>query len=388
MIEEKVLASSVVLLRSCFREYYFRSTKTVEEPAKIEKREIGYTRFGQSGMVRHLSFGSIRELAAFLIKEVPSDVYCSNACYRFPTYAMQEKQWLGAEMIFDIDGKDLNLPCVPSHSYLLCVSCRASAPVQEGKKPYSCHSCGGQKAEVVSIPCGKCVEGSKNEVRKLIAFLTGDLGINQDSIRVYFSGNNGFHIYIDDPAYSLLEPFARSDIVGYLSGMGLMAESIGVRKNNTGNLSIIKFPRGGIAYGWRNRIAQKLRIDAGSVIKLRNIVDQKGGYPSFKVELDRMAKEMGVRIDPQVTTDIHRVFRMPGTLNSKSGLSKVKCTDLDSFDPFLDACLLGDNKVSVKIKTPVKFKLRHKNYNISKETAELPAFAAIYLICKGLAEAY
>jgi DNA primase small subunit len=100
-----------------------------------------------------------------------------------------------------------------------------------------------------------------------------------------------------------------------------------------------------------------------------------------------MARDMGVRIDPQVTTDVHRVFRMPGTLNSKSGLAKMKCSDLGSFDPFVDACLLGDSRVGVRLKTPVKLKLKNKAFNISKESAELPAYAAVYLICKGLAEA-
>src|SRR5690606_709205 len=110
-------------------------------------------------------------------------------------------------------------------------------------------------------------------------------------------------------------------------------------------------------------------------------------YTAFKVDLDKTVRELGVRIDPQVTTDVHRVFRMPGTLNSKSGLAKIKCVDLDSFDPFVDACLIGDSKVVVKVKTPVKLKLKGKAFNMSKESAELPAYAAVYLICKGLAEA-
>jgi DNA primase small subunit len=218
-------------------------------------------------------------------------------------------------------------------------------------------------------------------------FLTGDLGIQKENINIYFSGNNGFHVHIADNSYVALDSSARSDLAGYISGTGLMAESVGVRKGKAENLAFIKFPASGLAYGWRSRIAHKLKIDSSSVIKLKNIVEQKGGYAAFKAELDMMAREMGVRIDPQVTTDVHRVFRMPGTLNSKSGLGKVRCDDLDSFDPFVDACILGDGKVNVKIKTPVKLKLKSKSYNISKESAELPSHVAVYLICKGLAEA-
>jgi DNA primase small subunit len=215
-----------------------------------------------------------------------------------------------------------------------------------------------------------------------------DLGIQQSDIRVYFSGNNGFHVHITNDAYLPLDPQARSDLVGYLSGTGLTSESIGVRKSNIDDLFFIKFPRSGIAYGWRRRIADKLKIDNSSSIKLKYIVKQKGGYIAFKFELDRMVKEMGVRLDPQVTTDVHRVFRIPGTLNSKSGLAKARCSNIYSFDPFIDACVLGDSKVSVRLKAPIKLKLMGKSFNISKESAEMPLYAAVYVMCKGLAEAH
>lgn len=118
---ESALARTASIVRSTFRGYYFKPDM-IEAPDKIEQREFGYMQFGQVGMVRHLSFKSVKELTATIMKEVPSDIYCSNAYYRFPTYPMQEKQWLGADLIFDIDGKDLQLPCVPSHSYPVCAN--------------------------------------------------------------------------------------------------------------------------------------------------------------------------------------------------------------------------------------------------------------------------
>lgn len=382
---ENAVTKAASAVKSAFRGYYFKPD-AIETPDKIEQREFGYMHFGQPGMLRHLSFKSMKELTATIMKEIPSDIYCSNAYYRFPTYPMQEKQWLGADLIFDIDGKDLHLPCVPFHTYLLCASCGHASPSGESKE-YFCPACGGKKAENTSVPCSKCVDGSKKEVRRLTEFLTIDLDIQKNDIHIYFSGNNGFHVHVSDSAFVPLDPQARSDLVGYISGSGLMAESVGVRKGNSENNFFIKYPKSGLAYGWRSRIADKLKIEGTSIIKLKHIVEQKGGYEAFKVDLDRMARDMGARIDPQVTTDVHRVFRMPGTLNSKSGLVKMKCSDLESFDPFVDACMLGDSRVAIKLKTPVKLKLKNKAFNISKESAELPAYAAVYLICKGLAEA-
>jgi DNA primase small subunit len=392
MRESLISAKTISVIKKAFREYYFNQSKAIEQPLKMEQREFGYMHFRQAGMLRHLSFKSMKELDAMLVREAPSDVYCSNAYYRFPTQQpMQEKQWLGADLIFDIDGKDLGMPCLPSHSYSVCINCGSVSPPEqndEERSSYSCPSCGCKNADHVSIPCSKCIDGSKKEARRLMNFLLADIGLENSAINIYFSGNNGFHVHINDDAYTSLDTQARSDLVGYLSGTGLMLESIGIRKTNTEDLFSIKFPKSGLTYGWRRRIAEKLKIDMTSAIKLKNIVNQNGGYKAFRVELDRLAKDMGVRIDPQVTTDVHRVFRMPGTLNSKSGLSKTKSSDLYSFDPFVDACLLGDGKVSVRVKTPVRLKLKRNSFNISKESAEMPAYAAVYLMCKGLAEAY
>ena len=142
MRENLFPAKTASLIRKAFREYYFNRLKTIEVPLKIEQREFGYMQFGQSGMFRHLSFKNMRELDAMLVREAPSDVYCSNAYYRFPIQQpMQEKYWLGADLIFDIDGKDLGLPCVPSHSYLVCINCGYASPhEQDQDRSYSCPS--------------------------------------------------------------------------------------------------------------------------------------------------------------------------------------------------------------------------------------------------------
>jgi DNA primase small subunit len=389
MREDKSAVNTILTLKKVFREYYFNQSKAVEEPFRIDQREFGYMQFGQPGMLRHLSFKSMKELDAVLVKEAPSDVYCSNAYYEFPTgQPMQEKHWLGADLIFDIDGKDLRMPCVPSHSYPVCIECGAASPPRhDEERPYSCSSCGSNKADYVSIPCSKCIDGSRREANRLIDFLLFDLGLDRSAITIYFSGNNGFHVHINDEGYISLDPQARSDLVSYVCGTGLILESIGVRKSNMEKSFFIKFPKSGLAYGWRRRIAEKLKIDMTSTIKFKNIVNQYGGYDTFKIEFERLVKEMGVKIDPQVTTDVHRIFRMPGTLNSKSGLSKTKCTDLFSFDPFVDACLLGDNIINIRLKSPVRFRIKKNIFNISKESAELPAYAAVYLMCKGLAVA-
>ncbi len=382
---------NIVLIRNAFREYYFRYSKNLEIPEHIERHEFGYMQF-EAGMIRHLSFRNIGELLAMLIKEVPSDVYCSNAYYRFPTYTMQEKQWIGADLIFDIDAKDLHLPCEPTHSYFICTNC---SDVQDSRTEL-CPSCNAGKLTQTMLPCNKCNYALKKEVKHLVDLLMNDLGIKEQSIHIYFSGNNGYHIHVLDDEFYRLDSQARSDIVGYLMGNDIMAESIGIRKVSSSPFSYsssaaaadfsIKFPKSGMMYGWRQRLAKKLGINQLSIPKLDKIVQQKGGYSGFKSELLKMAKEMGVRIDPMVTADVHRVFRMAGTLNSKSGLTKIRCKEIESFDPLSDACFLTDKEVNVNVKAPLKLKLKGQSFNLKKQTARLPAYTAIYLICKRLAQ--
>ena len=388
MKENLASSKTISVIKGAFREYYFKNS-IGEIPFKTDRREFGYMQFGQAGVVRHLSFKTLKELNALLVKVAPSDVYCSNAYYQFPTQQpMHEKYWLGADLIFDIDGKDLELPCIPTHSYAVCLDCgHVLPPMFELPKPVSCSSCNSNKLNYVSLPCTKCIDASKKQVTRLVDLLIEDIGLEGNTINIYFSGNNGFHVHITHDSYKLLDTHARSDLVGYLSGTGFMSESIGVRKGINGEPFEIRFPRSLLVYGWRKRIADKLKVDGTSKNKLKYIVEQKGGYIGFKYELDSIAKNMGVRLDPQVTIDVHRIFRLPGTLNSKSGLAKAKCSDINSFDPFINACLIGDGMTGVRLKTPVNLKLRGKSFNISRESVEIPRYAAVYLMCKGLAEA-
>jgi len=383
--ENKSEGRNAALVKSAFREYYFKYGKLVESPEHIEQHEFGYAPFG-SGMIRHLSFRSIGDLRATLVREAPSDVYCSSAYYRFPTYPMQEKQWLGGDLIFDIDAKDLQLPCERSHTYYSCVKCRAVSAV----KSDTCHYCSNKTFDQVSIPCDRCISALKKEVKRAVAVLTGDLGIEEKSVSIYFSGNNGFHIVASDKSFLTAGPEVRSDIVSYFTGSSLMTETIGVRKGSgsSGGDFLIKFPKSGLSYGWRKMIAQKLQIDQSSTIKLSHIVQRAGGYEGFKSELGKLSKTLGAKIDPQVTVDIHRIFRMPGTINSKSGLIKMRCNDLESFDPLNHCCLLGSSEVEVKVKilSQINFKLKGESFKVRERILKLPRFAAVYLICKGLAD--
>jgi len=60
--------------------------------------------------------------------------------------------------------------------------------------------------------------------------------------------------------------------------------------------------------------------------------------------------------------------------------------DLEKFDPYVDACLFNDEEITLRANCPISFTLKNKNFGpYSNEITTVPRFAAIYMICKGVA---
>ncbi len=194
-----MLEKDVTLVENAIKEYYFNHFDLVSVPPNPTQREFGYQKIN-GGMIRHIAIKDNKELHLLLMKEAPSDVYCSNAYYSFPNLPMSEKDWKGADLIFDIDAKDLALSCRNDHSVFKCGSCHGAVP----GKPPACPQCGSTKFDIVSVACKNCISESKKEVKKLVQVLGQDLGIKNEETDVYFSGNEGFHIRVINNNYEML----------------------------------------------------------------------------------------------------------------------------------------------------------------------------------------
>ena len=370
---------NIDIVKKAFKEYYFSYFNLLELPENINKREFGFMSF-DNRITRHISFTNMGELNVYLLKNIPSDIYCSNAVYEFPTFPMNEKQMIGADLIFDLDLKDFTLPCQNEHSYYLCKKCN----IVHQEILNICTIC-KEKTDYNIIPCYKCNYALKLEIKKLISYLIEDFGIDRNNIQVYFSGNTGFHVHVFDENFFTLDANSRSDLVGYILGKDLLIESLGVKSSRFGYN--IKIPISGLTFGWRKRIMTSLKIKDVTNKKLSVYVKKIGGYNSFKQQIAIMTSELSVKIDPQVTTDIHRIFRMPGSLNSKSSLTKLKCGNLDKFNPMDDACFITDKEsIDVFVKTTLNIKLKKKKYSISRGSNNVPVNLGIFLITKGLAD--
>jgi len=369
-------ASDIQFIENSFKKYYFDHFNLIKVPERTSEREFGYQKFN-SGMNRHIAIKDDKELHLLLIQNIPSDIYCSNAYYTFPNLPMNEKDWKEADLIFDIDAKDLNLSCRESHTISICNECN-----EVSKNLSQCPKCNSTKLEKKSLPCKNCIDASKIEISKLSQVLIEDLAVTKENIYVYFSGNEGFHVYVYNSQFQEIGSRERSELTDYISLRGAIPETFGMRKLKQNRTDFPDFDE----KGWRGRFSKQV---FGSKSKRSKIITEllANGYSSFQKTLDDVSENIGVRIDPNVTMDIHRIFRLPGSINSKSGLTKIQCNDLTKFDPYVEASFLSDDTVEVIANSPIQFSLKNKKFGpYSNEKITVPTFAAVYMICKKLAK--
>jgi DNA primase small subunit len=352
-MDEKTLS----FLRQVYREHYFKHHDLIELPTEMAAREFGYIPFG-GGMVRHLSFKNGGELMAELVKQAPSSVYCSNATYERPTLQMDEKGWLGADLIFDIDADSIPTPCKVKHAWWLCADCHKGGM---GAKPSKCPKCRGLAVGQVQWSCQECLNATKEHVRKLTDFLTDDFGVDRRQIHLYFSGNRGYHAQVHDERFQKAAPPIRAEIANYIKGSGLSIRSTPQAK-----------AAGTTPLGWAYR---------SDLFGARSVSSKRQNQKL----VEQVVTANAALIDEAVTTDVHRVFRMPGTLHGSSGLLKMRVESIDAFDPEKNPVVLGNQSAKVYVDFAPEFFLKGMRFGpYDSSTVQIPIYAAVFLLARGL----
>ena len=377
-------------MKRIFREFYFKNAEKVEIPSRFDRREFGYTPF-EGGMIRHLAFKEAGEIKALLVREVPRSAFYSVSYYLEPSFQMMEKGWIGGDLAFDIDADDLGLPCNMEHDIWTCVNCGLR---EIGIKPEKCPRCRESKIDEQNWSCRKCVGGAKEETIKLLDILMQDFGLMKKEIRVYFSGSMGFHVAVESKMFEEIDQMGRNEIADYVAGLGLTPALLGIYPQSNFEELYRKLPTVGEG-GWRRRIAQYFNKEE---VEGYDGVEKNGrekiayiyktlGYSKFKKKLEDATRKIGVAIDTSVTTDVHRIFRLPETLHGETGFLKRRCDDLFRFDAFNDAVALGDEPIEIFVDISPRFTIRGQSFGpYRSERLKLPTMAAVYLIGRGVAK--
>jgi DNA primase small subunit len=401
-------AEALAWARERFHEYYARTT--VDVPPRLARREFAAFPFAaETLMRRHAALPTPEELTGFLRRETPRHVYYSSAYYRWPAQAtMAAKEWLGADLIFDLDADHLRGAEGLDYAHQLAlVKTRFTALVDD--------------------------------------FLFGDFGIDPAETRFVFSGGRGYHVHVHDERFLGLSSPERRELVDYVLGTGIdpMRAIEGrredVRAGRTADV-VDDEPAGNAAAprtrhlaapdapGWKGRTTRailevlrrwesagpeaaasemvgygiapakakrwaKLLVTDGGAAKIRGSLTLdvfKRDLPSEFLEavVPRAAIEVQGETDAPVTTDVHRLIRLPGSLHGGTGFRVVPLTRdaIDGFDPFHDALGTAENGNHV----PVTF-VDDVDYPFAGgpvrgragATDELPTGPALFLVLRG-----
>jgi len=402
----------VSFIKQAFWRYYNTHKDRIALPPDFKAREFAFLAFAERFMTRHKAIRSSEELFNIIAVLIPSDIYYSTAYYARPAEEMEKKGWLGSDLVFDIDADHIDTPCKASHDMWSCGTCRLT---KRGKTPAQCPSCGSTKFVERTWFCDQCLKASKNEVFKLIDFLTKDFGIREQDMHIFFSGHRGYHLHVRNEEVRKLDESQRKEIVDYVLGLGLDAFYQGLYKK----------PRDAIVGpqredpGWRGRFAREIYrtvlegtedelVNIGfsprqtrRIIRDRSQIGQEwkgkilwGQFEdSFRIKdstwrtiIERAVSRgaLPAEIDTVVTTDIHRLIRLPETLNGKTGLRAAAVSSLDAFDPFRDP-IAFEGEETVRVTEAPAFRMREDTYGpYMNEEVTLPAAAAMLLLCKGL----
>ncbi|OEU72584.1 MAG: hypothetical protein BA869_12700 [Desulfuromonadales bacterium C00003107] len=380
-------------VRSKFREYY--RTAKIELPSDLWMRELGFVHFDPSYpaklvMRRHKSFNTDVDLLNHLKENAPAHAYHSAAIYKYPAADMASKDWLGADLIFDLDADH-----------------------------------GVDETELQKYSYEDLLELVKKETEKLIDFMLDDFGFQEDDIELVFSGSRGYHIHIQKKEVRRLGSQERREIVDYITATGLDMDSF-LKGGEKSGREDLKF----IADGWGklllnglidflHEIAEIEEEEAIKVVKRAGVKERKkaegiiriakdetvmkrierGNIPQFaksikwseitKAVTNAVRVKYADRPDEPVTADIKRLIRLPTSLHGKSSLNAkpLKLETFADFDPLEDAVVFGDSPVEIQMVRTSAIRMKGERYKAEEgEIATLPEHVALYFLCRGAAE--
>ncbi|RCH75588.1 MAG: hypothetical protein DBX04_06585 [Candidatus Poseidoniales archaeon] len=298
---------------------YYRSLSTSDlwTPPRLRSREWMFIPWGSKPPDRHRALPTKDDLLRYLQTRSPHSCFHSTAYYNDPSQRkMMEKGWLGADLIFDLDGD--HLPGVSDNDFPGMME-----KIQE--QAWSLWS----------------------------DFLEPEFGFDEKYVQTTFSGHRGFHIHVRDPSLMHLDSNARRELVNYITGVGIDVQSV----------------MSGPNIGWSERIDlgfdkvvnSLANISTGenstesinelhSSLKSRNFSCSKDQIKKLASEsiaggrIDRLREDNARLVfttkrlneafwelvkgaplavgetDENVTVDVKRVIRWIGSLHGKSGL--------------------------------------------------------------------
>ncbi len=364
-----------------FRQYYLYAQPTINE---INRREFGFGGWEKKIEFRHLSFENPQALWAELKNRAPLYVSCSGAYYEFPSgRPMFKKNWLGADLIFDLDAEPDELSPFITYKSLDKVKSNALTLIED--------------------------------------FLIADFGFSESDLRINFSGSRGYHVRAYNKDALTLAREQRREIVDYIEGAGLnfsnffsQQEVSLERETRTTHMKRLLGPSptmGGYKGKFARRILKMLddptlassispklkkpenaqKFSSGVLRGVYSNVQIPNAIENFSKIFEQMKLKLSnqVETDANVTIDTSKILRLPDSLHGGSGLIAKTVNNfksLQDFDPLVNAVAFSGSKtqkiIAMKDIPSMQFLNQTFEKILKNTTTQVPEGYAIYLICK------
>ncbi|MEM0371088.1 MAG: DNA primase small subunit domain-containing protein [Ignisphaera sp.] len=374
------------------KEFYIKNDPVF--PQDYYLREIALQSFNSETYLRHLSFSSFSELKKYIIDVIPRHLYYSSARYREPANPiMDEKKWLGSDLVFDIDANEAS-ECQESDKYVQMKFCRKCGFYVQQTDAKLCPRCGEELNKFEHVE-PECIDIAKEHVAKLIDILENDLGFTE--IITTFSGHRGFHVIVElDEPYSYMSSDERREIVSYIKVDDYQLKAFVDQIIKKSKRYVVLPPRvtdGGI----RRRIARYLANHVDEEVRefimgfksVLNFEAAQKVYEYLVQNLNNVIKAISVYIDTKVTIDITHLIRVPNSINGKTGWKVVQISNSDVYAFELSPHILSISDIKLKIRflTSIpRVTVIDEEFSFKKgDEASLEYPYASYFVYKGLA---
>ena len=222
---------------------YYRSSE-FWAPPRLKTREWMFIPFGGAPPIRHKGFSDMQSVRQFLSERAMHSRFYSTAYWERPfEMKMADKNWLGADLIFDLDGD--HLPGVTDRDF-------------------------PGMLEVIHEQAWSLWND----------FLQPEFGFQEKFLQVTFSGHRGFHLHYRDPALFHLDSEARREMVSYIRGEGVDVKGGLARYHDLSS------------EGWTRRLRDGM---GGMITKLQSIADKNDGYTRDLKSLHEGLKSQSLR---------------------------------------------------------------------------------------------
>ena len=222
---------------------YYRSSE-FWAPPRLKTREWMFIPFGGAPPIRHKGFSDMQSVRQFLSERAMHSCFYSTAYWERPfEMKMADKNWLGADLIFDLDGD--HLPGVTDRDF-------------------------PGMLEVIHEQAWSLWND----------FLQPEFGFQEKFLQVTFSGHRGFHLHYRNPALFHLDSEARREMVSYIRGEGVDVKGGLARYHDLSS------------EGWTRRLRDGM---GGMITKLQSIADKNDGYTRDLKSLHEGLKSQSLR---------------------------------------------------------------------------------------------